>query len=200
MPKHRKYWLSDNVHCLHIPIFNTFVYYPFHLREAIADDGGAEARLEPCALLKWVSWNTWDKFILLQEILTEHIWHCFLASPSQKPKQIFRGGKHVTWPSAIPVLFLLEQSHLQKNREVEIPLWGCLLLSPLPQDFLQASVFCSPLPRSIQASIRRTGACMVCSHCTPVVFYSGNVVKHLRESMTNSFSNDPETGNRAGVN
>lgn len=33
-----------------------------------------------------------------------------------------------------------------------------------------------------------TGACMLCRHCTPAACYSRNVVKHLRESMTNTAS------------
>lgn len=120
----------------------------------------------------------------LQEILTKHIWHCFLGFSLQKPKKRLRGGKLATWPPAIPVLFLAEQ--LAENRETEIPFWGCLFL--FPQRFSAGFCVCPALPRSIQVSIRRTEACMLCSHCTPAVCYSRNVVKHLRESMTNTVS------------
>lgn len=33
-----------------------------------------------------------------------------------------------------------------------------------------------------------TGACMLCCHCAPAACYSRNVVKHLRESVTNTVS------------
>lgn len=54
--------------------------------------------------------------------------------------------------------------------------------------FLQVSLFCLPLSGSIQVSIKSAGACMLCCHCTPAACYSRNVVKHLRESMTNTVS------------
>lgn len=58
----------------------------------------------------------------------------------------------------------------------------------LSEIFLQISLFCLPLPGSIQVSAQSSGACTLCRHCTPAACYLRNVVKHLRESMTNTVS------------
>lgn len=153
--------------------------YPFHLSEANAGKLGPEGSL---FLLKWVPLNTWDVFIWQQEILMENIWHCSLTSPKADVQG--REMCHLTtWNSCF---LSFTQSRLQ-NREAEIPLWTCLLFY-LSEIFLQVSLFFLPLPGSIQVNIQSTGALMLCCHSTPAACYSRNVVKHLRESMTNIVS------------
>lgn len=139
-------------------------------------------KLEPkrsLFLLKWVPLNKWDKFIQHQEILMEHIWHCSLASPKADVQGREMPLDHLRFLFSF---FQTEQFTEQWGKKFHCGDGSFFT----PRIFLQVSLFCLPLPGSIQASIELTGACKLCCHCTPAACYSRNVVKHLRESMTNT--------------
>lgn len=144
-------------------------------------------KLEPersLFLLKWVPLNTWSIFIQLQEVLMEHIWHSSLASPKADSQ-----GREIchltTWNSLLSFFqtTAVYRTGRQKSHSGDI---SSFYLSEI---FLsEVSLFCLPLPGSIQVSTQSSGACTLCRHCTPAACYLRNVVKHLRESMTNTAS------------
>ena len=168
-----------NVHCLPIPIFNILVQYPFHVSEAIT---GCWYAVEACTLLKGVPWNTSYSF---KKSWLSAVGTAYLLCHSSQSRYSGEGSvppDHLQfflsffWSRAV-----YRTTGSWKSHSGDASFF-------FPRDFLQASVLRPPLPRSIQASGRRTGACLVCSRCTPAVCYSRNVVKHLRESVTNTVS------------